>query len=79
MSTKSETSKVLDDALRLDSNSRALVAEALLESLDMDEDFPVSEQWRAEIMRRCADIDSGKSKLLASENVINELRAKYSR
>ena len=79
MSTKSETSKVLEDALRLDSGSRALVAEALLESLDVEDDFSVSGQWMAEIVRRCADIDSGKAQLLASEHVINELRGKYTR
>jgi hypothetical protein len=79
MSAKPDASKVLEEALLLDNSARAFVAEALLESLDIDEDFTVSDQWLAEVRRRCADIDSGKSELLVSENVINELRGKYSR
>lgn len=78
MSSKSDTSKVLEDALKLDNQARAFVAEALLESLDIDDDSEISEAWLSEIRHRCADIDSGKTQLIESENVIHELRGKYS-
>lgn len=78
MSAKPDATKVLEEALRLDGNARAFVAEALLESLDVDDDTEISEAWLEEIRRRCADIDSGKIKLIESEHVIHELRGKYS-
>jgi len=78
MPVKPNASKILEEALSLDETARAFVAEALLESLDIDDDSEISEAWRAEIRRRCADIDSGKTQLIESEHVIHELRGKYS-
>lgn len=78
MPAKPDASKVLEEALRLDEAARAFVAEALLESLDVDDDSEISEAWLAEIRRRCADIDSGRARLIESEHVIHELRGKYS-
>ena len=77
MSVKPDPRKILDEALQLDNSARAFVAEALLDSLDFDADFAISAEWMAEIQQRCADIDSGKSQLLDSENVIHELRGKW--
>lgn len=54
-----ETEKVLYEALKLDSSARALVAETLLESLDLDNDVQVSGTWRDEVRRRCAELDRG--------------------
>ena len=79
MALKSDTKKILDEALQLEPAARAVVAETLLESLDMDEDFAVSQEWQEEILKRCADIDSGKAALTDSAQVINELREKYNR
>ena len=77
MSTKPDARKILEEAMQLDAPARALVAETLLESLDLDQDFAVSPEWREEIRRRCVEIDSGKAQLLDSAMVINELREKY--
>ena len=79
MALKSDTKKILDEALQLEPAARAVLAETLLESLDMDEDFAVSQEWQEEILKRCADIDSGKAVLTDSAQVINELREKYNR
>jgi putative addiction module component (TIGR02574 family) len=79
MPTKPDPKKILDDALQLEPKTRAFIAETLLDSLDLEQDFPVSPEWLAEIHRRCADIDSGKSAVLDGAMVINELRAKYTR
>lgn len=39
--------QILEEAMRLDPQTRALVAEALLETLDVGPDFKVSEAWRS--------------------------------
>ena len=79
MTAKPDPKKLLDEAMQLDPTTRAFVAETLLESLDLDEDFTVSPEWREEIRRRCEDIDSGKVQLLDNDMVLNELRGKYTR
>jgi putative addiction module component (TIGR02574 family) len=69
--------QILEEAMRLDPRTRALVAEALLETLDVGPDFQVSEAWRAEIRRRCAEIDTGAIALIPGEQTLAQLRAKY--
>ena len=79
MSAKPDPKKILDEAMQLDPTARAFVAETLLDSLDLDQDFAVSQEWLDEIQRRCAEIDSGKATLLDGAMVINELREKYTK
>jgi hypothetical protein len=79
MPAKPDPKKILDEAMQLEPTTRAFIAETLLESLDLDQDFAVSPEWLEEIRRRCVDIDSGKATLLDSAMVINELRGKYTR
>ena len=73
----SDPKKILDEALQLEPKTRAFVAEVLLESLDFEEDFAISQKWMMEIRRRCEEIDKGSTSLLDNENVIAELRGKY--
>ena len=75
---KPEAKKILEDAMRLEPTARALIAETLLESLDFEEDFAISQAWREEIRRRCEEIDSGKARLIDSDTVMTELRSKHS-
>lgn len=77
MSIKPDPKKILDEAMQLEPTARAFIAETLLESLDLEHDFPVSQEWLEEIRRRCAEIDSGKTTMLDGAMVINELRGKY--
>lgn len=79
MPVKPDPKKILDDALQLEPKTRAFIAETLLDSLDLEQDFPVSPEWLAVIHRRCADLDNGKNAVLDGDMVINELRAKYTR
>jgi hypothetical protein len=74
---KTRTQKIIDDAMQLEPGARALVAETLLDSLDLGPDFDVSETWHAEIGRRCADIDGGAVNLIHGDQALAELRAKY--
>jgi putative addiction module component (TIGR02574 family) len=69
-----ETEKLLDDALHLPREARALLAEKLLESLDDDEDFEVTPEWKEEIHRRCRELDEGKAKLVPGDQVFKELK-----
>jgi len=79
MSAKPDPKKILDEALQLEPATRAFIAETLIDSLDLEQDYPVSQEWLEEIRRRAADIDSGKAALLDGVLVVNELRAKYTR
>ena len=69
---------IVDSAMTLSVNSRAYLAEMLLESLDYEEDFIIEKEWKEEIIRRCSEIDSGKVKLVPGEEGFEKLRKKYS-
>jgi hypothetical protein len=66
---------IIDEAMQLPPAIRAFIAETLLESLDFEEDFPVSSVWLKEIHRRCAAIDNGTAKLVDHESALKQLRA----
>ena len=74
---KTNAKKILEEAMQLEPGTRALIAETLLESLDFEEDFEISQAWREEIRRRCDQIDRGEVELLDSDTVMAELRKKY--
>jgi putative addiction module component (TIGR02574 family) len=69
---------IIDEALTLPSNSRAYIAEVFLESLDYDEDFPVDDAWRAEIEKRCREIDAGEVELISGDEAMANLRDRFS-
>jgi putative addiction module component (TIGR02574 family) len=66
--------EIITEVLRLPRESRALLAEKLLETLDFDEDFEVDAQWREEIRRRCTELDRGAVSLIPGEQVLDEAR-----
>jgi len=70
MSPKAKT--IINNALKLPSDIRALLAEKLLESLDYEEPFELSQEWKAEIERRCQDIDDGVVQLIPGGVVLKE-------
>lgn len=74
---KTNAKKILEEAMQLEPGTRALIAETLLESLDFEEDFEISQAWREEIRRRCDQIDRGEVELLDSDTVMAEMRKKY--
>jgi putative addiction module component (TIGR02574 family) len=67
-----EGRKVVKDALELPKEERAFVAEKLSESLDFEEPFPLSPEWKAEIFRRCQELDEGRIELIPGDDVIRE-------
>jgi putative addiction module component (TIGR02574 family) len=67
-----EMESIIQKVLQLPRKSRALIAERLLESLDFEEPFEVSNEWREEIARRCREIDEGDVALIPGEEVLKE-------
>lgn len=74
---KANAKRVLEEALQLEPGTRAMIAETLLESLDFEEDFEVSQAWREEIQRRCEQVDRGEVELIDSDTLMAELRKKH--
>ncbi|OHX37665.1 addiction module antitoxin RelB [Methylomonas sp. LWB] len=68
---------ITEQALKLAPAARAYIAEILIESLDYEEDFPVSDEWRQEIQKRCKEIDANSALLLDGEQVMAELRQRF--
>jgi len=68
-----QTEKIAEEALKLPREARAFVAERLLESLDHEEEFAVSDEWLVEIRRRCREVDSGAVALIAADDVFAEV------
>ncbi len=62
--------KILAEALQLSSTLRALVAERLIESLDLDEPGEVTSEWHDEIVRRCREVDEKVVDLIPAETVL---------
>lgn len=70
MGVKAE--KVVKDALELPKEERAFVAEKLLESLDFEEPFSLSPEWKREALRCYQELDEGRIELIPGEDVLRE-------
>jgi hypothetical protein len=62
--------KIIAEALQLPATLRALVAERLIESLDLGETEGLSPEWREEVARRCREIDEQLVELSSAESVL---------
>ena len=72
------TKKIIEEALHLPRDARALLAERLLESLDYDEGFEINAEWMQEIQRRCKEIDNNQVQLVPAEEVFAHIKNKLS-
>ncbi|RGE24190.1 addiction module protein [Leucobacter sp. wl10] len=71
-----DTATLIRDALALDADQRAVVANALLDSLhDADDTSDVDEAWRAEATRRLSDVRAGAVELVDADEHYTHLRA----
>lgn len=71
-----DTANVIRDALALDADQRAVVAQALIESLDDAADTgEVDAAWRAETVRRLAEVRAGAVELVDADEHYARLRA----
>ena len=67
--------QVETEALKLEPQARAKLAEKLLRSLDELSDEDIEQLWAEEAVRRNADIDSGAS-LRDAEDVFRDARSR---
>ena len=68
--------KIALELLGLPAESRALLAEKLIESLDEKQDKNVESLWIKEARRRSKEIKSGKVKCKPAKDVLREARLK---
>jgi len=66
--------QLADEAMQLPSASRALLAERLVESLDLTETDETQRLWVAEAIRRRNEIRSGAVHPIPGDQVIAEVR-----
>jgi putative addiction module component (TIGR02574 family) len=57
-----QAKEILEAALRLDSDERAVIAEELWASLDRSPDESVEKAWAREVESRIKDLDEGRVK-----------------
>jgi putative addiction module component len=70
--------QVESEALKLEPQARAKLAEKLLRSLDELSDEDIEQLWAEEAVRRDAEIDSGQASVRAAEDVFRDARARLS-
>lgn len=70
--------EVASKAHNLSPGERSELAHDLIASLDETIDAEFEEAWDAEIERRVQEIRSGKAKGRPAEEILAEIRAKYS-
>ncbi len=61
--------KIVSEALGLSPQTRAFVAERLIESLDATPGSELSPTWREEIRKRCREADEGSVELRDAADV----------
>jgi len=69
---------VLREALDLDAEERAELADALFASLEPPRDAEVDEAWRAEVARRVAALDAGEIDTVPWHEIRDSLYARLS-
>ncbi len=65
--------KLVDEALSLPSNMRAMLIERLIESLNLPKREDIDKLWAEEAEKRIADVDSGRVKPISGEQVFKEI------
>lgn len=70
--------KLVSEALQMPSTVRAFVAERIIESLDFDSNVDLSPEWKAEIDKRCHEMDEGTVSLIDADEVFKKAYARLS-
>jgi len=69
--------RVIEEALSLPADARLSLVEKLLTSLNLPIDEEIDRIWAEEAERRVSQIEEGKVKLVAGEEVFAKIRAKH--
>jgi len=75
MPGQNKVERVTLDALALEPEERAALAERLLESLHGDESSALSPAWREEVRRRREELERGDVEAVPAEVVLGRMRA----
>ncbi len=70
------TEQVETEALKLDSDARAKLAEKLLRSLEDLSDEKIEQLWAEDSVRRDEELDSGAASTRNAEDVFRDARAR---
>ena len=73
------TEEIIELALALPSDARAMLAERLVESLDSLEDDRLHKLWAAEAMRRLEEVRSGSVATISMEDALAQVRESIAR
>ena len=71
--------QIVDEALGLPSEARALLADRLVESLDPAEDGYVRQLWKEEAMRRRDEVRNGRVQTIPGEEALAQVRRAVAR
>jgi putative addiction module component (TIGR02574 family) len=71
--------KVFDEALSLPAETRVVLIEKLLISLNLPTQPEIDHLWAEEAERRISQIDKGEVRLVPGEKVFADIRKKYRR
>jgi len=71
--------QIVDEALALPSEARALLADRLVESLDPAEDACVRQLWVAEALRRRDEVRNGQVQTIPAEQGLAQVRRAFGR
>lgn len=71
--------KVFDEALSLPAETRVVLIEKLLISLNLPTQPGIDHLWAEEAERRISQIDKGEVRLVPGEKVFADIRKKYRR
>jgi len=66
--------QLAEEAMQLPSASRALLAERIVESLDLADTDEIQRLWTAEALRRRDEIRSGRVQPIPGDEVLAEVR-----
>ena len=66
--------QLAEEAMQLPVDKRAILADRLVESLDLAEPDAIQRLWTAEAIRRRDEIRAGQVKPVAGEQVLEEIR-----
>jgi Putative addiction module component len=66
--------QITEEALKLSTESKALLADKLIESLDLQEPDETQRLWSAEAIRRRDELRSGRVSAIPGVEVLEEVR-----
>lgn len=66
--------ELAEQAMALPTESRARLADRLVESLDVEELGPIDRLWTAEAIRRRDDVRTGRVKTINGEEALRKVR-----